>query len=177
MKPVAIVANNPVSWVNAPFDNTDIDIWAFNNYAAKEFPRIDALFQIHEAEIYKEVPAHWGWLKNNRTIPVYMGEIDPEVPMGIRYPREEVFAMLSHVMCEGEAVRLLTSSVSLAIALAILQQKSKIFYYGIEMALGREYGKQREGLAFWTGFAAGRGIELDIRCAKEIFVEPVYGLR
>jgi len=50
-----------------------------------------------------------------------------------------------------------------------LQNRPKISIYGIELRSGTEYWKQRECFAFWNGFAGGRGIELEIRCADDIF--------
>lgn len=69
-----------------------------------------------------------------------------------------------------------TSTATWAIALAILLKKPKIELLGIDMQED-EYLYQHGGFAYWTGVAAGRGIELDINCADNLFDKPLYPLR
>ena len=116
------------------------------------------------------------WLKANTTIPVYMREVYPEIPMSVAYPFEAVYDMLKNVRQKGKPLRYFTSSIAWAIALAVLQERQKIAVYTIELQ-EQEYKEQSDCFTFWLGFAGGRDIELNINCASNIFDKPLYGER
>ena len=142
------------------------------NYRASTTPA-DAAFQMH-----KEVD--WGggyyrrWMKANKTVPIYMREKHEDIPMSTAYPFDEVFTLTKHIKLKNEQLKYFTSSFGWALALAILQERKVINVYGIDMA-DLEYVNQKDCFAFWIGFAGGRGIELNINCAENIFDKPLYG--
>jgi hypothetical protein len=180
MKPVALVGNHPGTRDNAPFGNPDVDIWTFNHRGI-EFPRVDLLFQLHPKRVFSSItPDHYEWLKQNTKIPVCMQARFPEIPMCTVYPFEEARDLVGNVHQEVNGVDwtpdrgYATSSVPLAIALAILQNRPKILMYGIEMEDNTEYFGQRECFMFWAGFAASRGILLDIHGADWMFEREFY---
>lgn len=176
MKPVVILGKQPDTLPLVPFDNPDVEIWAFNNTGLL-LGRIDVLFQMHAQEEYEGYVGHLEWLKANKTIPVYMSHHREDFPMCRVYPFEEVFGLTTHVLQGAKTVeklRFFTSSIALAIALAVLQNRPKIMVYGVELKKGTEYWKQRDCFSFWIGFAGGRGIDLEIRCADDIFKKPLY---
>lgn len=152
---------------------SDSDIWTFNSFV-QQIPKVDATFQIHLPKRYKNQPRSWEWLKSNTTIPVYMREKDPEVPMSIAYPFEEAFDLVKNVKYHGKDINLFTSSLPFAIALAILQKREKISFYGIELLIKSEYEDQRPGILFWQGVAAGHGLNLEINCMDQIFSHEIY---
>lgn len=125
------------------------------------------------------LPSDWGgqwsrrWLRENTKIPVYMREVHPDIPMSRRYPFEEVFGMLSKARHRNKSIRLFTSTICWGIALAVLERRPQIRVIGVELK-DHEYAPQKDGFAFWVGFAAGRGIELDIDCS-DLFTKPLYG--
>jgi hypothetical protein len=168
---VVIVGNNPEAY-RLPIFESQGEIWVLNGKGAT-LPRYDMVFQMH-------LPCDWGggwsrrWLRDNTTVPVMMREAYPEVPMARAYPFEDVFGMLKNATHRGNPLRLFTSSVAWAIALAVLWDRKEISLYGLDLG-EQEYVKQKEGFAFWTGFAAGRGIELEINCADIIFSQSLYG--
>lgn len=168
---LAIVGNNTDAYKDPVFQG-DAEIWVFNGKGAT-LPRYDVVFQMH-------LPVDWGggwcrrWFANNTTIPVYMNDIYPDVPMSKRYPFEDVFDMLKHVRHNGNVLKYFTSSFAWAIALAVLQEKPEIRIVGASM-VDAEYINQKDCFAFWLGFAGGRGIKLDIDCADNIFDKPLYG--
>ena len=173
MKTIAIVGNSNGSH-ELPVFESDSEIWVFNGRGAT-LPRYDAVFQMHNDE-YRYREGGWSrrFFRDNKTVPVYMSKIYPDVPMAKAYPFKEVFEMTKHVRYRDKPLKYFTSSIAWAIALAVLQDRPVIELYGIDME-NEEYIEQKDCFAFWTGFAGGRGIELNINCAKDIFDRPLYG--
>ena len=161
----------------------DREVWALN-VGAMTGGLCHVAFQIHQLEDFagphtsKQMAKKYDeWLRN-LTIPVYMEKHRDEYPTSIAYPFEEVFKMTERViqgLASLKPLKFLTSSADYAIALAILQNRPKIDLFGFEMAVGTEYAYQRPGLSFWVGFAAGRGIPLNVYCANGIFNKTIYG--
>lgn len=168
---LAIVGNNSEAY-KLPVFESEHEIWVFNGKGAT-LPRYDAVFQMH-------LPVDWGggwsqrWLRSNDKVPVFMRQVHDDIPMSIQYPFDKVFGMLEKVKFRNEPLKYFTSSIAWAIALAVLQNKPKIALHGLDM-VDREYIEQKDCFAFWTGFAAGRGIELEIDCADGVFDKPLYG--
>lgn len=168
---LVIAGNYPGVHLDPCFEQ-DNEIWVLNGKGAT-LPKYDRVFQMH-------LPQDWGggwsqrWLRENTKVPVYMREVHPDIPKSVRYPFEQVFDMLSDVKIYSENIELVTSSMNWAIALAVLEDRKHIRLIGMELT-GAEYEKQKDGLAFWVGFAAGKGIRLDIDCCKAVFKQPLYG--
>ena len=169
--PLAIVGNHSSVQKHKVFES-DAAIWVMNGKGCT-LPRYDLVFQMHQ-------PCDWGggwanrWLRDNTTVPVYMRNQYPDVPMAVPYPFARVFGMLEKVKHHARRLRFHTGTPSYAVALAILQGYKKIEMLGVEMN-EREYTEQQASFAFWVGFAGGRGIELEINCASNIFDKPLYG--
>jgi hypothetical protein len=108
-----------------------------------------------------------------------MQEVDPRVPDSRKYPLEDIIQELLPNIKQGrkelKPLEYFTSGGVYAIALAIYQGYDKILFFGFETEKYTEREKQREGLLFWLGYAAGRGIELEIRCLDSVFQQPKYG--
>lgn len=173
MKKLAIVGSDYKTRFDAPYDDKSYDIWAFNHPGTK-FKRITALFQMHLRQDYETIDGHLEWLRNNKTIPVYMREYRDDIPMCVVYPFDEVFALTEHMICQKEKLRFFTSTPAGAVALAVLQNRPSIDFYGHELRMKTEYYKQRESFAFWVGFAGGRGIDINLHCAERIFKKDLY---
>lgn len=160
-----VICGNNSTVHKHPVFETDAEIWVMNGKGAT-LPRYDLVFQMH-------LPCDWGgqwsqrWLRENTKVPVVMREVHSDIPMSERYPFEDVFRML-----ENTNVRLFTSTISWALALAVLRNKPEITVTGVEMQ-ENEYVEQKDGFAFWIGFAAGRGLKLNIE--SEMFDRPLYG--
>jgi hypothetical protein len=183
MNPIAIVGSQSATCDLAPFDNSDIDIWGFNAHAMS-MKRITASFEIHVWPLVEERGNEfikWLFYKSPLT---YMRKHYFDCPNLVEYPYDDVFNMTKHVM-QGreklEPLKLLGSSVDHAIALAILQNRPKIYLYGIELVGDRTFGNvneykyQRDSFMFWSGFASGRGIPMEIHCADNLFRKKIYG--
>ena len=155
------------------------DVWAFNA-GAMHYP-ITASFQMHQYPYVRDegnhIAEYHAWLRNLKT-PVYMRDPRDEFPTAVLYPFEEIYAMVAHIrqgLTKLTNIKYFTSTVAYAIALAVLQGRPRIDVYNIELTGKTEYEKQRECYLFWIGFAAGKGIALDIYCGDGIFKKPLYG--
>ncbi len=190
-KTVAIVGSHTLTRGNAPWDDPDIDIWVFNEAAATGTrdehgvmhpwaKRVTGVFQMHSATIYRNPdnrsdPEHWRWLQMDHEYPIWMQEIDPDVPASVRYPLERVLGLVDNVTLHGVGLRYLTSTIAAAFALALVDGYSRILLYGVEMSSETEYVYQRDCVAFWVGVAAGLGVKVELCCAGDVFDRLLYG--
>ncbi len=171
---LAIVGNHRETLFDAPYHDGITEIWAFNS-GAMSMQRIDVAFQMHPREIIAEESKKYNLWLRSCGIPIYMKNKYDYIPSSVAYPYAKVYELTKHVQLRFKQLRYFTSSFPFALALAIIEGRPKISVYGIELNIGTEYEEQRECFAFWIGFTAGRGIELDINCATGIFDKPIYG--
>lgn len=98
-----------------------------------------------------------------------MQDVYPDVPCSVKYPIEEI-----HAMVGNRKDHFLTSSVPQAMALAAyLKQYDRVEIYGVAMETNTEWQFQREGVAFWRGYLEGQGV--DVYFADPTFEAPLYG--
>ncbi len=150
-------------------------VWAYKY----NLPRIDRLFEMHPTWMqaasqkpeYVKAREHWAWLKANTSIPVYMMEQRPEVPMCRRYPLEAVQALVP----EQRRRRVFTSSFDYLMGMAVLEGFERIELYGFEMGSDTEYRYQREGAGYWIGQADARGIEVVQPPGSILLRSDLYG--
>ena len=191
---LAIVGTHKDTRDLAPFDDLDFDIWVFNeamsqtihdkyNKPYKWVKRADAVFQMHEPAVYmspnnRSDKFHWDWLQQDHgELKIYMQEVDALVPNSVRYPKEDVDALLDEFR-QGMSLEkrsFLTSTPSMAMALGIVLGYKYIDIYGCNMASETEYAFQREGFTFWVGYGLGHGITINMYSGDEIFDRPTYG--
>src|SRR3990167_1398680 len=136
---VCIVGLAPTTRDQALDNPEGVEMWCLNQGHATLRPemlsRMTRWFQVHP---YEEMAArqrpefgHLEWLRDNKTIPVYMEEAHPDIPMSVRYPYEAVCIDLGGVY--------LTSAIAFMVALAIHEKFSVIKVYGVDMESGTEY--------------------------------------
>lgn len=175
MKTVAIVGSEKRTRDLAPWNDQSIDIWVFNEAAQSEWAkRVTGVFQLHVPAVYRNPlnrsdPRHWEWLQQPHPFPIWMIDVDPEVPASVRYPLKEI---LFYMPCDPG---MFGSSVSYGFALALFKGYEKILIYGSEMDYLTEYRKQRESLCYWYGFAQGYGVTVERHCMESIFDNKFYG--
>lgn len=185
---VAIVGSHTATRSDIDFDRTDCDIWVFNEALSKALSpdanekdkwckRADAVFQMHDPAVWKNPgnrndKHHADWLKSGDTPVIYMLEAYPEVPQAVKYPLDEVIANIG-----GLCGKFVTSSVALAIPLAILNGYKRIEVYGVEMETETEYIYQRDAIGYWFGVCDGMGIELraDLMFMRERYIYGYEG--
>lgn len=175
MKKLAIVGSGKNTRDQAPFDDPTFDIWVFNEAANSEWcKRWTACFQMHEPEIYKghntKDSNHWLWLQQEHGRPIYMQEVDQDVPNSVRFPLEEAQQLAG--------VRMFPTTFAYMASLAILQGYEVIKIYGVELSAS-EYEYQANGYLFWFGFLRGRlgnNVDTAVRyLEKNIFDVALYG--
>jgi hypothetical protein len=176
---VAIIGSHPRTRADFDFSRTDADVWMFNEVRSNPdnhnwAKRADMIWQMHVPAIWRNPtnrndPKHYEWLKSQTECDVMMQDVYEDVPRSVKYPLSDILAML-----HGDPNHFLSSSVPQAIAYAIWTEKyTRIEVYGVAMETQTEYQFQREGVAYWIGFAKGRGIDLFF--ADPTFIVPLYG--
>jgi hypothetical protein len=181
MKKLAIVGAEAQTRHLAPYDDQDYVIWVFNEWGNAEWcKRWDAVIQVHNPSVYKDInnkkdPQHWDWLKRKHGKPIYMQDVDPQVPDSRRYPIEQVLELMSNIRYKGEKQKYFRATISYAIALALYLGYKEIHIYGVELSHHAEYKSQRDNFIFWNGVAAGRGVVINLHCCNGLFDRPLYG--
>jgi hypothetical protein len=185
---VAIIGSHPRTRAEFDFSRTDADVWLFNEAISNPenrtwAKRADMIFQMHVPAIWRNPtnrndPHHYEWLKTQNECDVMMQDEYEDVPRSKRYPLTDIAGMLGvtvQQLIEGaDTEHFLSSSPAQAVALALLMGYRRIELYGIAMETNTEYQFQREGVAFWMGFAKGRGVTFYF--ADPTFRDaPLYG--
>lgn len=157
-KKVAIVGGGP-SRRKAPFDDESWEIWAFSS-RAWTYPRVDRWFELHSmtdlrdqlSTYRKGRRSYRGYMRMLRRMscPVYMQRTHRSIPTSVRYPIEQVLERFG---------RCFTSTVSYAVALAIMEGYDVIGLWGIDVRR-KEYLHQRPALKYLLALAKGQGIEV-----------------
>lgn len=183
---LAIVGAHPRTRDEAPWDDKNFDIWAFNEALSVEkekrwIKRADLIFQMHLPAIWKNPqnrndPRHLEWLTQQREVPVYMFEKYEEVPMAVKYPFDGIRDMLlGSLTVDSEKGRkdFFTSTIAYSTALALYLGYEEIHWFGIELEVQAEYQFQRDSACFWAGVCVGRGVPFFAH--SQIFDMPLYG--
>ncbi len=135
------------------YDDPDCEIWGVNQLY-RFIPRADRWFQIHtnwdDRDRWAPGTDQVKWLAEC-PIPVYMTDLNPVIPNGVRYPVEQV-------MAELKTHDYFTSSIAFMVALAIAEGFSEIGIYGIDLIIGREYFFEKACVEFYLGIAHARGL-------------------
>jgi len=173
MKKLAIVGSGSNTRDAAPFDDPSFDIWVFNEAGnSKWCLRWDAVFQMHEPEIYKghntKDAHHWEWLQQKHGKPVYMQEVDPDVPDSVRFPIEDALEVTQEDY--------FASTFAYMAALALMQDYGYVEIHGIELSHS-EYQYQAECWRYWIGVLKGRlgGSNVVLFSGKDLFKSARYG--
>ena len=160
---VAIVGFAPSSMrdVTALFGDPDTEIWTLNQiYMA--FPMINPdnrpddkknftrWFQIHHRSSYDQTVnrdvTHHEWLARQTNFPIYMQEKNPDIPMSIEFPKDEILKNFR---------KYFTNTISWMLALAVKEGFKKIHLYGVDMAMDGEYSFERPSVEYFLGFVEG----------------------
>lgn len=149
---VAIVGGSP-SWVDAPFDDKDCQIWVLGNQLDRyEGKRVTRVFEIHN-DLSNKPDGYAQWLVDQK-VPLVTGEKFPISADHVSvYPMDEIRKIYTGF----------SSSPAYMMGLAIHEGAEEIEIYGVDMAVDdHEYFMQQPDMCAWIGIAMGRGIEVKI---------------
>jgi len=120
-------------------------------------------FQIHPRRSYDinigRDHSHHAWMTQQNKFPIYMQDQQPDVPVSVRFPKEEIMDHFGNYF---------TNSISWEIALAIYEGFEEIHVYGVDMAMDSEYEYERPSVEYFLGWAKGRGIKLIIPAGSDL---------
>lgn len=163
MKKVAMVGMAHTTRDFAPWDDLDTEIWTLNESPAKRFgyvKRVSRHFQLHakwnyDRDTNQNDPEHRDWLRAQTDFPIYMQEVDPDVPMSVKYPWEEVCEFFKINPTEDDHWKEFTSTFPYMLALAMLEGFDQVEVYGFEMGSETEYAYQRSSAHLFLGIMRG----------------------
>jgi len=174
-KKVAILGFAP-TYEDAPFDDESFEIWTCNSLF-RRVPRVDRQFDFHPFDTFDD-ERRKGTKKYVEEMaeldcPVYLQKQHPQVPNSVAYPLQEVVKEVT-VGCLNKPY--FTNSISMMIALAIVEGYDAIHVYGVDMAQDTEYADQRPSCEYFLGMAAGRGIDIHVPKSSNLLkTKYVYG--
>lgn len=189
-KRLAIVGFAPTRDL-APYTDPSWEIWGLNDLH-RAIPRYTRWFDIHtEQNIETDYIAGRTSNAQRKTnipetaleqlgisglsklkVPVYMQEVNPKVPMSLKYPLKEMLDFWKGRGLTGATY--FTNSISYMIAFALYEgavlghQWDDIHIYGVDMAVGDEYIAQRPSCEYWIGIAEGMGVKVYIPDASDL---------
>lgn len=160
-KTVALVGMAVTNRDQAPWDDEDIEIWTLNESVSKRFGYIERVtrhFQLHPLwncmrEGNQNDPEHSQWLRVQKDFPIYMQDHYDEIPMSVRYPKEEIFERFKISLDGPDHWREFDSTLPYMLALALYEGFDRIEIYGFEMGSETEYEYQRPNVHLWMGMA------------------------
>ena len=146
MKPLAIISLGPETHDLAPWEG-GWECWglAWDAYA----PRCDLVFDPHDdIERLAEKTSRYREIG----IPIYLNQVNPEIPLSRQYPLDAVKDLVGDYF---------GSTVAYMLALAIYQRRKRVGLWGVDLS-DDIYDHHRPNLEYLIGFARGRGIIVDL---------------
>jgi len=182
MNTLAIVGKSQLTRSFAPFEDPNVDVWAYNDHPYKHpeiYKRISALFEMHDdaltADRYSQ--EYKAWLREKHPFTIVMHDHDPEIPSSWAFPRKAIGNFFMNHIYRGEKMvkDFYTSSTPYALALALHQNYTRIELYGVELSTDEGWYKERDCAFFCMGQAAAHGVDVIIHPLSKMFDVPLYG--
>ena len=104
---------------------------------------------------------------NMRKVPFITQKQHPDIPLSVAFPLKEVFVKFGTLY--------FTNTICYMIAMAILEGVTSIELWGVVQGGYQEYLRERKGVEYWLGWAAGTGIKIDIRGITQLFSNDFDG--
>jgi hypothetical protein len=162
VRKVAIIGRCYSTRSDAPWDNKEWELWTL---AWDPVPVTHRMFETHKNfRMYlgsqEEGDFHVGGLRMAK-VPVVMLEKHDDIPMSVRFPMEEVTALIGKT---NKGTPYLESSIAYMMAQAILELTpgDRIGIWGVDLHCDSEYAFQRPNLEYLIGLARGKGIKVYI---------------
>jgi len=186
-----------------PFDNPNAEYWGVNNLwgVPLKGAHWDRWFEIHNIWfdqqqnklVRRELTDFRGqviddYLKGLASLgcPVYMQQFWPElVPNSVPFPKDAMLKWFAEELplpsgklgIGWQKARYITNSITVQICFAMYLGFKKIHVWGVDMAVGTEYEKQRPSCEYWMGLADGLGMEISVPDEADLLKTLfIYGL-
>ena len=104
---------------------------------------------------------------NERKVPFIAQRFYPEIPLSKPYPLREVVNRFG--------TPYFTNTICYMIAMAIIEEVTHIQLWGIFQGGYQEYLRERKGVEYWLGLAAGFGIKVEVRGVSLLFTNDDEG--
>lgn len=168
MRKIALAGLGPLTSDQTPVKDPSWEVWGLPWDAwAWEYTR---LFEIHDWKELQRLeaerrPDYLGHLQELSEIkPIYFQEVPPEVPLGKRFPLEEVAYIFDRIPREDYY----GSTISYMFAMAIdelgndlkVDLPGTIGLFGLD--LQGDFEHERHNLNYFTGYAAALGITIEV---------------
>lgn len=158
---------------DAPFADPDYDFWGVAHcLMLPQIQKMDAVFEIHLKSIWeKEVDPRTGkpiiHNANPGKIKTYLHEIDPDIPTSVKFPRVALEEKYRKYIPESDYFYA-TNSIVWMVILGIDLGYEQIDLYGVHLECDQEWAFERPCVEFWMGFAAGKGIKIDVAKSADV---------
>lgn len=137
----------------APFEDDDYEFWGVSGLlGSADCKKLDRIFEIHPwYEVRSMLPLLQTMEESNA--PIYMQEVQEEVPRSVKFPRDEVAEMFKlDVMGDHLYV---TNTITWMILLGIYEGYTDFNLFGVHMAHDMEYAYQRASCSWALGIIHG----------------------
>jgi hypothetical protein len=160
MRKVAIIGKCSSTRADAPIFQDDWEVWAL---AWDPLPVCHRYFEVHAnwrnfRGNDEDAAVHRRWMMGLKC-PVYMREVEEDIPTSVAYPFDDVAKMVGNSNMGWPYIE---SSIGFMLALAILEKVPRIGIWGVDMGTTTEYAYQRPNMEYLVGFARGRGSKVFI---------------
>lgn len=164
---IAIVGAAP-SAGDAPYADPSWSVWALP--WRNRTRGIARYFEMHERAQWSPEEKGDAYLSLLRsiTVPLYMTEVQPDIPASVAYPMSMVLDAVPRPY--------FASSIAYMVALAITHGPAEIGLWGVDLTAADEYRDQRPNLEWLLGLAEGRGIRITMPPGCPLLSCPLYGL-
>lgn len=151
------------SKTQAPYEDDSYEFWGVNEmWSDPTVKRTDVIFELHDYKWIcegKRIKGHIDWLRENKTVPVFMQKHYDDIPLSVPFPKDRLVERFGSYF---------TNTISWEIALAIELGFKEIRIYGVNMANDVEYASQRPSCEYFIGIAKGLGIEVYIPSESDL---------
>lgn len=169
-----------------PYDDDRYEIWGLNR-GYMFMKRAERWWDVHSPTIrgwqHRRPGNHADWLKSFKG-PIYMHEVDPEIPNSVAYPLDEVQADVGinlfrlakdGTRTDSRQKPYMDSSMAYELALAIHEGFKEIMMVGVDLNTAGEYVWQRSGVSYLMGLAQGRSIDVVLPDNCPLLQGNLYG--
>lgn len=121
-------------------------------------PRYCIQFEMHDRSLWEQRGPEYVESLRRMEVPIYMQDVQPDIPMSRRFPLEEAVALGGDYF---------NSSIAYMLALAALEG-CDVELYGIDNHTRDEWWFERPCNEYWIGLMRGRGLDVWIHPASSL---------